>query len=378
MVRYLAVLLVCFTGCVNDLGDEDVYSTGEGVIIGNNDLVAVARDGSNVPGRYRSILDGFGRLHVNGALCTATHVGGGVVITAGHCFSAPDRRVNDRPCGNTSVEWGYRGGGVTSHSNCTRILAMQTGNGLDYAIFRVSPVPAVTVGVSLDQQVRQGESLTIFSHADGSPLRWSRVCPVKDTSSTQFRYPCDTLGGSSGASVLRDGTLAVVGIHWGGGGDANAATKLSATPLGEFLSARPPAGDELVSRASGKCLDVSGNGTTDGTPIQLWSCNGTGAQSFDVRDAGGGRVNLVHSASGKCVDIANSGTADGTRVQLWSCNGTGAQSFELRDAGGGNLSLVNGTSGKCLDVQGNRSADGTPVILWSCQAGAANQEWTRR
>jgi len=372
-------------GCVGEVDSiEGVSSVQEGVIIGNNDLVEVTRDGSNVPARYRAGLDGFGRLHIPGGLCTATHVGNGIAISAGHCFSAPSSRVDDQPCSGTSVEWGYRGGGTTSNSTCTRVLAMQTGNGLDYAIFRVSPVPAVAIGVALSSPPGNGLGLTMFSHPGGRPLTWSQTCSVLTPSSTEINYQCDTQGGSSGASVLRDDTLQVVGIHWGGGGNANAATKLTSTPLAEFLGTPPPppppppTGEALVSAASGKCLDVNGAGSADGTQIQLWTCNGTGAQSFGVQDAGGGRFNLVNTSSSKCVDISNSGTANGTKVQLWTCNSTGAQAFELRDAGSGRVRLYNPGSGKCLDVTGNGTADGTKMQLWTCSNTATNQQWTRQ
>src|SRR5207245_5645266 len=111
---------------------------------------------------------------------------------------------------------------------------------------------------------------------------------------------------------LRDDTLEVVAIHWGGGGDRNNATEVVATPLGDLLGGPPPppTGTRLVSAASGKCLDVNGSGSADGTNIQLWTCNGTGAQSFDIRDIGGGRVNLVNTNSGKCVDVKGSSQAN--------------------------------------------------------------------
>ena len=368
------------TGCMEDpdasLGDE-VASRQDGVIIGDNDLVPVNRDGGNVPARYRASLDGFGRLLVGGAACSATHVGGGIAISAGHCFNAPNQRVDDRPCPNTKVEWGYRGGAITLVSNCTRILAMRVGGNQDYAIFRVSPVPSVTLDVKLDSPPTNGLPLTIFSHPQAKPLNWSRTCSVMSSGGTEISYQCDTQGGSSGASVLRDDTLQVVGIHWGGGGNSNVATKLTSTPLGEFLGDDPPPpGDvvRFVSRPSSKCLDVNGSGTADGTQIQLWSCNGTGAQSFELQDAGGGQFAIVNTSSGKCVDVSGSGTANGTKIQLWTCNGTGAQRFSQQDAGGGFARLVNANSGKCLDVSGNGTADGTVVHLWQC-GGGQNQQW---
>jgi glucosylceramidase len=114
----------------------------------------------------------------------------------------------------------------------------------------------------------------------------------------------------------------------------------------------------------GKCVDVAGASSANGTQIQLYTCNGTGAQTWTVGTDGTVR------ALGKCLDVAGAGTANGTRVQLYDCNGTGAQSWT--GAGG---QLVNPASGRCLDATGPSSADGTPLQLWDC-TGGANQKWT--
>ena len=124
----------------------------------------------------------------------------------------------------------------------------------------------------------------------------------------------------------------------------------------------------------GKCLDVNAAGTADGSNIQSWTCNGSGAQSFRADDLGGGLVRLVNTNSNKCVDIAAAGTADGTNVQLWTCNGTGAQSFRVDDLGGGNVRIVNPNSNKCIDVAAAGTADGTNVQLWTCN-GTNAQAW---
>jgi hypothetical protein len=121
----------------------------------------------------------------------------------------------------------------------------------------------------------------------------------------------------------------------------------------------------VTSAATGKCLDISNSGTADGTKIQIWTCNGSGAQQWTI--AGDGTVRAL----GKCLDVKGSGTANGTLVQLWTCNGTGAQVWSA----GANGSLVNPQSGRCLDVSGNGTADGTQIHIWDC-TGAANQRWT--
>ncbi|MFF4876118.1 MULTISPECIES: ThuA domain-containing protein [unclassified Micromonospora] len=120
-----------------------------------------------------------------------------------------------------------------------------------------------------------------------------------------------------------------------------------------------------IKGLGGKCLDVRSGGTADGTQIQIYTCNGSTAQTWTVTP------NSTVKALGKCLDVSGSGTADGTKIQLWTCNGTGAQNWAAQADG----SLRNASSAKCLDVSGNNSADSTIVHLWTCN-GAANQKWT--
>jgi hypothetical protein len=73
---------------------------------------------------------------------------------------------------------------------------------------------------------------------------------------------------------------------------------------------------------------------------------------------------------GKCLDITGGGTANGTTVQLYECNGTGAQQWRP----GADGTLRNPQSGRCLDASGGSSANGTRLIIFDCHAGA-NQRW---
>jgi hypothetical protein len=124
----------------------------------------------------------------------------------------------------------------------------------------------------------------------------------------------------------------------------------------------------------GSCMDAEAAGTADGTQIQEWACNGTGAQSFSVQSAGNGAYTLVNTNANKCVDVSGAGTADGTKIQLWDCNGTGAQSFTIEPEANGFVSFVNTNSGKCLDVAGDDPANGTVVQLYDCN-GTNAQLW---
>ena len=160
-----------------------------------------------------------------------------------------------------------------------------------------------------------------------------------------------------------DGGYAKMGDAWNTAVEAAAAKGWITAPvaLSGGPTARPSA--EVLSGITGKCLDLSGGNSANGTPVQLWTCNHTAAQTWTPYTDSTLRV------MGKCLDAASGGTADGTRTQLYDCNGTGAQLWQPYD--GGYLNLA---SGRCLDDPGGSSTDGTQLELWDCNGGA-NQLW---
>jgi chitinase len=125
----------------------------------------------------------------------------------------------------------------------------------------------------------------------------------------------------------------------------------------------PPPTGSPIHGYGGKCVDVAGANSANGTAIQLWTCNGTNAQQWT-------RSGNTFQALGKCMDVTAAGTANGTKVQLYDCNGTGAQSWTVSGT-----QIINTNSGKCLDATGVSSADGTRLQIWTC-TGGANQQWT--
>jgi glucosylceramidase len=129
-------------------------------------------------------------------------------------------------------------------------------------------------------------------------------------------------------------------------------------------SGTSPSSTGTVTGYQGLCLDVRSASSADGTPVQVYTCNGTSGQQWTVESNG------ALQALGKCLDVAGAGTANGTLVQLYTCNGTGAQTWQAQSNG----ELVNPGSGKCLDDTGFGGA-GTQVQIWSC-AGGTNQVWT--
>ena len=124
-----------------------------------------------------------------------------------------------------------------------------------------------------------------------------------------------------------------------------------------------PAAARVQSGIAGKCLDVNGAGTADGTAVQIWSC-GDGANLWSAYTDGTVR------SMGKCLDAAGWGTANGTKVQIWTCTGGANQVWQPYNGG-----YRNPASGRCLDVPGSSTADGTQLQLWDCNGGS-NQKWT--
>jgi glucoamylase len=116
---------------------------------------------------------------------------------------------------------------------------------------------------------------------------------------------------------------------------------------------------------AGKCIDDAGASTSNGTAIQIWTCNATSAQSW-IWNSGDGTLRVLD----KCIDATGGGTANGTQIQLWDCNGTGAQQWRWRQQN----RLMNPQSARCLDATGGGTADGTRLQLWDCNDTAA-QGW---
>ncbi|MFI7597518.1 glycosyl hydrolase family 18 protein [Actinoplanes sp. NPDC049681] len=128
----------------------------------------------------------------------------------------------------------------------------------------------------------------------------------------------------------------------------------------------PPSGRTgRITGIAGKCVDVAGASSANGTAVQLYDCNGTAAQTWTVG------ADATVRALGKCMDVTAAGTANGSLVQLYDCNGTGAQKWQSQSDG----TLRNPASGRCLDASNNSSANGTRLQIWDCFAGA-NQRWT--
>jgi hypothetical protein len=187
------------------------------------------------------------------------------------------------------------------------------------------------------------------THANATVTRltipWLKIFLDKDTRYTQFL--CPGLADTSGISQYR--------------------SKCPYVPP-DGTTPPPPTAKELVNANSGRCLDVPGTSTTNGTQLQLWDCHGGTNQRFTATSS-----KQLTVYGNKCLDANRQGTTNGTAVIIWDCNGQVNQQWNVNANG----TITGVQSGLCLDTTGSGTVNGTKIQLWSCSAGA-NQQWNLR
>ena len=183
-------------------------------------------------------------------------------------------------------------------------------------------------------------------------------------------------------------------------------------PTGQITGNIVGSGNNNVTTA---CLDNYGGSSSDGNPIDMWSCNGQYNQAWT--EPGDGTIRV----QGSCLDITGGSTSPGTALELYHCvSGDAAQQWvvypdgTLRNPNSGLCAAVGTTltsngsplvvtatcganqgsqlwavpgntmptgavtgvgSTLCLDNSGGSATDGNPIIVWACQ-GSYNQSWT--
>jgi len=143
----------------------------------------------------------------------------------------------------------------------------------------------------------------------------------------------------------------------------------SPPPTGEFF--------ELVSRNSGKCLDVFDASTDAGATAIQWVCHGGPNQQWRLEPAGGGAFRIIARHSGQALDVFGASLDDVAPVIQWPAHGGDNQAWTFEPAGDGYVRIVARHSGKAMDVEFASTDDGARVIQYTPHGGA-NQQWLLR
>ncbi|KAF9473924.1 G-X-X-X-Q-X-W domain-containing protein [Pholiota conissans] len=118
-----------------------------------------------------------------------------------------------------------------------------------------------------------------------------------------------------------------------------------------------------------KCIDVRGAVFANGTPVQIYDCNGTPAQNW-VLTRGGTKVQLA--GTNFCLD-AGSSPANGVGLKIWQCydNLPAQQWYYTLD---NRIALE--AKGFCTDLPNGNQANANQLQTWQCTDNNQNQVWT--
>lgn len=83
-------------------------------------------------------------------------------------------------------------------------------------------------------------------------------------------------------------------------------------------------GSILISDGTGRCLTATGSAS--GSPVAMRDCNRSSSQTFAFREDG----SLYNSGARLCLDVVGNGTGNGTGLQLWTCHGGANQRWTTR------------------------------------------------
>ena len=148
-------------------------------------------------------------------------------------------------------------------------------------------------------------------------------------------------------------------LQWGWG-------LLKTEPVNDLPPAPP--GEVLRGVGSGRCVDVPGFSTSNGTALDLWDCNGGGNQSWNWTTQ-----KQLTVYGNKCMTIGGDGASAGSPVIITDCTGAANQAWQLNP----DLSVTSvADPGLCLDAAGAGTGNGTGVDVWYCN-GQSNQQWSR-
>jgi len=139
----------------------------------------------------------------------------------------------------------------------------------------------------------------------------------------------------------------------------------------------PDADETVVYRqlrnGKGKCLDLEGRSSNNGTAVHQWSCH-TDPADIDSQLWYQDETGRLHSKLNpdRCVDVSGAGTGEGTDVVLWDCHANDNQKW-IRSTNN-SLRPAHATD-RALDISGGgNSVDGSNSHLWTYHGGKT-QMW---
>ncbi len=130
----------------------------------------------------------------------------------------------------------------------------------------------------------------------------------------------------------------------------------------------------IISRNSGKSLDVHYGNGANGTNILQYTYNGYNNQKWYLQKQSNGYYIIKSYATGKVLDVADWSVSNGGNVHQWEYVGGANQEWSIEYVDG-YYKIINRHSGLALDVSDVSTADNANVHQWE-YVGGANQQWS--
>ncbi|MGQ1787400.1 RICIN domain-containing protein [Saccharicrinis sp. GN24d3] len=131
---------------------------------------------------------------------------------------------------------------------------------------------------------------------------------------------------------------------------------------------------KIISKNSGKALDVSGISHDDGANIYQWEYVGQENQQWSIEQIENGKYRIVARHSGKVLDIYSWNPDNGGNVVQWSWVNYENQKWKIEKVDNTYYKISSSFSNKVLDVQGILQDNGANVYQWD-YVGQSNQLW---
>jgi O-glycosyl hydrolase len=203
--------------------------------------------------------------------------------------------------------------------------------------------------------------------------QWTVVATNTNTSATTLSLNLDSGSLTSAGAYQTDASENMATISAPGISSSAISASLPAQSVTTYVlssSGSPGSGgvsaQELVGVQSGKCLDVPDVSTTNGTQLDIYTCNAGSNQEYTLEPNG-----EITVYGDKCLDAYQQGKTAGTIVDIYTCGGGSNQLWQVHPDG----TITNDESGLCLEAYNQGTSNGTEVDLWTCNGGS-NQQWT--
>lgn len=131
---------------------------------------------------------------------------------------------------------------------------------------------------------------------------------------------------------------------------------------------------KLISRNSGKALDVYWGKKENGANILQYSYNGYENQKWYIQKQSNGCYIIKSASSGKVAEVQDWSGSNGGNIRQWDYYGNPNQEWRIEPVDG-YYRIINRLSGKALDVEARSREDNANVLQWDYNGGW-NQQWS--